>query len=295
MEELPLKKMIIVLTVLMLWGCGAKTLSWDDITDEYAEINAQAMSAYGSREEFLKNDYLGLLDAIEEDAGALTAGIKKDEDGTARKLFEDASIITALTSAFENESAAILRELSLSIQVLVKAAFDKADNFEDYRQEVLSQIETIRAWGDEEWSKVEKRKKISWSEVSEEFAALEEETIDNLVNARDVSEYELEQMKDLIADNYDRLLNGVNVANLETAKDIYKAAIELYQYTEKLESDSGVKVNALARMAREFVEECLGRKTEDPEYDFLNLVEASRRWSLSVWNEITTEIRLKYR
>ncbi|MBQ6333724.1 MAG: hypothetical protein IJI46_01460 [Erysipelotrichaceae bacterium] len=278
-----MKKVLILIAVLLLTACSAKNISWQDVQADYDSLSKEAIAAAEENADFLTADYQALLNDILSGVNNLEAGVKQEEQDTARSLYANAAKLEALVASFNNEEASRLNDLAGKLKELVKAAYEKSSDFKDAKNSLISLTQEIL---EDDLSGVQKKKKILWAEVKDEYEQLVQTTIENLPAPKEVSEAQLELYKNVILSNYEDLSNGVNQDNKEAADMIYEAATALHEYTYRLNSVEADKVNRFAIGACQYVEECYGEKIDDPDYDFLTTVTEARKWTLSLWNEL---------
>ena len=72
---------------------------------------------------------------------------------------------------------------------------------------------------------------------------------------------------------------------------MYTSAVALKEYTEDVEGDAAKTINTFANQTIEYVKECFGEKSADPEYDFPKQIEIATKWTLSTLNELTMMMR----
>ena len=177
------------------------------------------------------------------------------------------------------------------IKELIRSYYDKETDQTSIKDRLDQEFDTVLSWSDDEWAAVEKRKMITWNEVEEEYAALEENAIANMTPRKDVTENELQDLCGVIINNYQSLAYGVNDYCKDKADAIYEAAVILKEYTEKLKGNAAEKVFNLADDAISYVRSCYGLSVSDEDYDFINRVQGASKYSLSTWNEITTQLK----
>ena len=66
------------------------------------------------------------------------------------------------------------------IKELIRSYYDKETDQTSIKDRLDQEFDTVLSWSDDEWAAVEKRKMITWNEVEEEYAALEENAIANM-------------------------------------------------------------------------------------------------------------------
>ena len=285
-----MKKILVLLLCVLLAGCGSSTLAWDDVKEKYSAYDSEAMKLAEEYTTFLKGDYLKIIYAVQNGIDDLTSGIKKDEEVTAEELYQNAAVLEYLTSNNNSIYADKLAKLAVRIKDLVEAAYSKASDFAAIKDEITAEIEEVNSWDDEQWQQVEKHRLIPWSEVAEEYEAMEENISDDLKPAKEISENDLEVYKETIDNNYTAIQNGVTELNKKNADAMYEAGLILQYYLEDLKGDSPEKAYRLAVSACDYVKQCYGEAASS-EYNFLTEVKSAEKWTLSVWNEITTLLR----
>ena len=285
-----MKKILTLLCVFLLCACGTSSLSWEDVKASYEEIETTVPDPL-SNETFLKQDYELILDSLKEGVEALTFGIKKDETQIAEDLYRNAVKLEKAASFTDSEYSLKLRTVADKTKKLIAAAFDKTSDYEVLKYEVNLDLDEIGNWEEENWLQVVKKKRLNWSETEEDFLALAEETIESLVSRRKVTEADLELYKDTILNHYEEIANGVSEDTLEVTKQMYASAVALREYTEDLEGNAGPKVYAFAVQTIEYIQEKMGMKTDDPDYDYPAQIESAKKWTLSTLNELTMMMR----
>ena len=286
-----MKKILILLCILMMSACSAKTLSWDDVRKEYDELSQTVENAAEKSATFLQDDYKKILNNALDSVDDLKSGVAKDDEQTAKDLFMIAEVMEKITGLFSSDSAAQLSFLAGEIKQLVTAAYEKSADFEDLKEKVKNDIGSILNWTKQQWISVEKRQTLKWEDVADDYDVLYSETVKGLKRSRDVTEEDLIALKDDILDNYEMIAYGVDENSRETADRIYAAAVSLKEYTEDLDGNGAKRVNRFATQAIEYVEASYGKTVEDPDYDFQKEVENTGKWTRSLFNEITTQMK----
>ena len=209
----------------------------------------------------------------------------------AEDLYRNAVKLEKAASFTDSEYSLKLRTVADKTKKLIAAAFDKTSDYEVLKYEVNLDLDEIGNWEEENWLQVVKKKRLNWSETEEDFLALAEETIENLVSRRKVTEADLELYKDTILNHYEEIANGVSEDTLEVTKQMYASAVALREYTEDLKGNAGPKVYAFAVQTIEYIQEKMGMKTDDPDYDYPAQIESAKKWTLSTLNELTMMMR----
>ncbi|MBO4919272.1 MAG: hypothetical protein J5365_03855 [Erysipelotrichaceae bacterium] len=286
-----MKKILILLCVIMLVACSSKGLSWNDVKDRYDELSQTIENAADLSDTFLQDDYKKILNSALDSIEQLKSGVSKDDEQTAENLYKIAEGLEKITGLFSSDSSGQLALLAEEIKELVAAAYDKAPDFEQLKEKVRNDIDAILNWSSQQWLSVEKRQTLKWEDVADDYDVLYEDTVRSLKRARDVTEEDLIELKDVILNNYEQILYGIDKEKRETADQIYAAAVSLKEYTEDLKGNAAEKVNRFAGQAIEYVESVYGKTVEDPDFDFLKEVESAGKWTLSLFNEITTQMK----
>ena len=290
-EDNAMKKILILLCVIMLGACSAKGLSWDDVKARYDELSETVGNAADQSDVFLKDDYEKILNNALESIEELNSGVDKDGEQTAEDLFRFAEGLVKITSLFSSDSSVQLALVAGEIKELVKAAYDKSPDFEQLKEKIRNDVLEILGWSKAQWLSVEKRQTLKWEDVADDYDSLYQETIKGLKRFRDVTETDLIGLKDTILNGYELIAYGIDENNRETADEVYAAAVSLKEYTQDLKGNAAEKVNRFATQTMEFVEAVYGKTVEDPDYDFLKEVENTGKWTLSMFNEITTQMK----
>ncbi|MBQ6478804.1 MAG: hypothetical protein IJI44_05475 [Erysipelotrichaceae bacterium] len=286
-----MKKILILLCVTVLCACSAKTLSWDDVKKHYDELGETIENAAEQSKTFLQDDYKKILNNALKQIDDLKSGIGKEEEQTAEDLYKIAEGLEKITSLFSTDSSLQLSALAGEIKELVIAAYNRSPEFEELKEKIRNDIASVLNWTKQQWTSVEKRQTLKWEEVADDYTVLYEDTVREMKRARDVTEEDLIALKDIILDNYELIAYGVDDETKEAADQIYAAAVSLKEYTEDLGGNGAQRVNRFATQAIEYVEVSYGKTIEDPDYDFLKEVENSGKWTLSLFNEITTQMK----
>ena len=112
-----------------------------------------------------------------------------------------------------------------------------------------------------------------------------------MTGRREVTENELEDLNQTIVYNYELIAEGIKDANRKKANEMYKAAVVLKEYTDDIKNDNCKKVAAYADDAITFIMKLYGAEVQDDDYDFLSRVNSAAKWSLNLWNEVTTQLK----
>ena len=285
-----MKKIITIILMILLCACSG-TLKWDNVQEKYAELSDSVENIAANAEEFTRSDYSKLLNELSDGVEALQSGISKDDTETVDSLYETAVKLEKVAALFSNDSSAQLTLLAGAVKDLVVAAYNKTDGFEDLRNGVTEQIDTIKVWGDDMWSSVEILPLISWEDVKESYEELAKEVISGMPKKKEITEEQLATLKNFIVENYNQISKGVTEEKQGIAKELYSAAVQLQELTNKMKGDAAAKVNQFATHALEYIMNAYGVPIEDETYDFLNEVDSAAKWTLSLWNEIVARLQ----
>ena len=281
-----MKKLLLIILCIGLCACS-KTISWDDVSEKFETLRQTAADPGENSEIFLADDYKKIITAIRSDIDSL----EKADEETLLKIYENAAVLEKIASKYDNDQAASIKELSADIQQLVRSYYEKDSDQSAIREKLDQEFESILNWSEDEWLAIEKRKQISWAEVKADYETLKKEALDNMTSRREVTENELEDLNQTIVNNYEFIAEGINDANREKADEMYKAAVALKEYTDGLKNDNCKKVAAYADDAITFIMKLYGAEAQDDDYDFLSRVNSAAKWSLNLWNEVTTQLK----
>ena len=290
---LKMRKILILLVVVLLCSCKEKPISWQDVKEEYETIAVENSNFANDKNTFLKNDYLNIVNNINDYTDELTNNIDKENQELPINLYTEAIKLDSITKLIQNNTAelSLLKDLAKNAKDLVIYAYDKNEDFNNLKNTIKDLSDQINSIENDKWLALEIKQYLSWDNVEEEFDILINETIDNLTKRRKVTENELEELKNYIYNNYQKVIYGIDDSNLDIAKEIYASALKLERYTDDIEKEAPLKVNKFAIQTMEFIEKTLGKEIDDPEYDFLNEIENTKKWTLSLLNEVTTEMK----
>ena len=287
-----MKKILIMIIVLLLCGCGANTIAWEDVSSRYEQLSKEAEQLVEAYDSYDASEYRSVLGKIENALNELSSGVKKDSEAAAETLIYQSEVLRQMVLQSDGKTGPEIEALCDSLTNLVKAAYEKSSSFKEIKESCIQTISEILSMDDDAFASLQKKRKIRWSEVSGHYEALEEEIIQNLPKSSEISEILLEGYKNDIISNYEPIMNGVSEDLIENADAVYEAAVALRQITSDLDGETAEKVYLFADQACSFVREAYGEKTGDPEYDFLGKAQEARKWTLSVWNELVKLINL---
>ena len=281
-----MKKLLLIILCITLCACS-KAPTWEDVSEKFSQVQEAAANPAENSEVFLADDYKKIINSLKADIDSL----EKADEEMLLKIYENAAVLEKLASSYNNDQSAQIKDLADKIKELVRSYYEKGTDQSAIKEELDQMFETILNWSQDEWTSIEKRKLLKWADVESEYEALKEEAIDNMTRRKEVSENELEELNSIIVDNYLLIKDGITDANRDKADEMYKAAVVLKEYTENLKTDNCKKVAAFADDAITYIINLYGGEITDEDYDFLNRVSTAAKWSLNLWNEVTTQLK----
>lgn len=289
-----MKKVLIILFSLLLFtGCAKTKSSWKDIEEEYNALKSDVEKIVNNSETYLRQDYLNAINELEVLVSGLKKGTTDEHRQTLEKITKLTHQINTVASGFNEDASTYISNLAGKIDNLIKADYEGTDDeFDSVKTDALDIIAELKNLSDEKWSKIEKKLLLNWDEA--DYQQIEADTLNDMTKARDLTESELDDLKNCIIDNYAQIRYGVSDYLDDIAKEIYAAAVKLEAYAEKVSSDEGEMVLNFARHTKAYVKSCYGKaldETETFENTFDEDIEIAKKWTQSVWNIITTELK----
>ena len=288
-----MKKLLTILFIFaLLVGCSKTKITWDDVKADYdAVINDVAKISENSKT-FYKDDYLNALDELKDLVSNLDNNTEENKTNLL-KICKLAHSMSNVASTFEEDSAKMIVELSYNVDELIQSAYEEDENkFTENKDETLSLIETIEEFSDDDWAKIEKKITLTWSEVKGQYEIVEAEAKLNMSDYKEVSEYELDDLKSTIIANYETIKYGVTDYTNDYAKEIYDAAYRLEIYASKAKCEEGNTVYEFASNAKKYVRMCYGDNSDILDHDFALDIESAKKWTQSLWNVITMNLKM---
>ena len=292
-----MKKLILITIsiLILLSGCTEK-IKWEDVESTYKQTEKEIKNITNNIEVIYSDDYKDLLTELNNYVDNTEFSQDEDNQNQLKKAYKVALYIEGYASLFEGSSSEKLLLLARNVKNLVKSVYggEKAD-FNSLKEEIQSNINEISSWADEQWSSVEKKTKLLWNDVQEEFNQVEEEAKASLIAFDKLAEYDLEELKHTIIDNYQLIKEGVNEDTHEITKQMYAAALKLKEYTRKIYNDDADKVYEFAKHTISYIQEAYGKVLEDEEKlkdNFDVDIDNATKWTQSTWNQITKELKL---
>lgn len=290
-------KKIVLITMsilILLSGCTEK-IKWEDVENTYKEAEKEVKNNINT-EVISSQDYKGLLTELNDYLEDVEFSQDQDNQDLLKRTYKAAEYIEIFASLFEGSSSEKLLLLVRDVKNLVKSVYGgEKDDFNSLKGKIQSNINEISSWADDEWSSVEKKAKLLWDDVEEEFNQVEEDAEASMIAFNKLAEYDLEELKHTIIDNYQLIKDGVTEDTNEIAKQMYSAALQLKEYTRKIYSEDADKVYEFAKHTISYIQEAYGKVLQDDEkltQSFEIDVDNATKWTQSTWNEITKELKL---
>lgn len=290
------KVVLIAISILILLTGCAKKIKWEDVENTYKEAEKEVKNITDTIEVISKDDYKGLLTELNDYIGEAKFSQDQDNQDLLKRTYKVAEYIELFASLFEGSSSEKLLALAHDVKKLVKSVYGgEKDDFNSLKEEIQLNINEISSWADDQWSTVEKKAKLLWGDVEEQFDQVEEDAEESMIAFNKLAEYDLEELKHTIIDNYQLIKDGVTEDTNEIAKQMYSAALQLKEYTRKIYSDDADKVYEFAKHTISYIQEAYGKVLEDEDklkQSFEVDVDNATKWTQSTWNEITKELKL---
>ena len=293
-----MKKIIITLLALfLLVGCS-KEVEWSDVSDTFESVKAEVNEITGNMETLVQDDFKALLAELSDYLIDAKYDISEDNQDLLKRIYKVAYYIETLSSKVNSTFANKLYTLALDTKKLCKAAFEGDEtDFEALKQNIKDRIEEINNGSQSDWRSVEIVESVTWADVEEEFEEIEEESVKGLTDSLDITEYELDDLKHAIIDNYDAIADGkITTQNNEIAKQIYYAACRLQAYARRINYNDGQKVRDFVWATKSFIKQSYGAElNEDDELDkqYSEYLNEAKKWTQSTWNELTALMKVE--
>lgn len=291
-----MKKLLIEIlaSLLLISGCSEK-ITWDEIKNVYTQVEKDVKNSI-SMDVVLEDDYKEIINDLDEYINNIDYSQNETNQDKLTKIYTAAEYLELFASLFDGNIAHSLLSLAGNSKGLVKSIYEgNKDKFNSLKQDIENQLKEINLWTKEDWSTVEKKAKLSWSDIESQIESLQEEANSELIEFDKVAETDLEELKHTIIDNYKLIQDGVTEDTDDIAKQMYEAALQLKEYTRYIYSDSADEVWQFAKDTIAYIEERYGKilsEDEKPTQNYEDEVKAASKWTQSVWNEITKDLKL---
>ena len=283
-----MKKILIVLLLLLLTACGgSKKLTWEDVKATYEEVETSASQKISSLDEIIKSDYTELTDYIKNNyKSVIYDGKATGKDYV--ELYKKAIELRLLSSMNNSINANELALLADDVIELIKASLESEEALVPIKEKIEEKIADVNTWEDKIWATLEKRNKIKWSKVEKQYEYIDDNFKADMLPNEEVIESDLEALKKVITNGYEEIANGINADNDEIAKNMYKAAKQLWWYTKFVYSDNADKVYYFCDKTMDYIKsQYEGYVSEYEPYNYEEEITQAKKYTQSVFNEIS--------
>lgn len=289
------KLLTILLAILMLCSCGKKTQTWENVQSEYDELKQETAKITENSDSFFKEDYLNAIGEIKELVAKIDLSTEEANIECLKKIYKLTCSIETISSKFSGQAAGKINSLSRIIDALIKSVYDGTqEDLDSIKKDAISKIDEFDELTNKQWAEVEKKVLIQWDTVSATLDDLAKNARSEMTDAKEVTEAELDELKNDIIEKYEGIAYGITSFNEDLAKDIYADAIKLEAYARKTTSEQGKKVRYFALDTLSYVKQCYGKvldESEALEQEYELSIEDAKKWTQSVWNYITAELK----
>lgn len=293
-----MKKLLIIFLVLsLITGCSKKQVLWTDVQENFESVMTEVNDITSKMETIVRDDYKGLLTELKDYVNDAKYDVEEDNQDLLKRAYKVAYYIEKLASRAKSEYADELLNISKEVKNLCKGAFEeeKEEEFYTIKVNIIDAINNCLNWQDKQWAKVEVLEKIKWADVEEEILQIENTAWYDTKTNEEVSEYDLDDLKHVILDNYELIEDGITENNDEIAKEIYYAAVQLESYSRRIYNAESNKVKEFALASQSYVKQMYDKTLEDWEVlekDYVEYANDASKWTQSTWNEIIAYLRV---
>lgn len=289
------KLLTILLALFTIVGCANKAPTWEKIQGEYEEIKQEVIDITENSETFFKDDYLNAVNELKELISSLEKSTEEFNTVHLQKIYKLTYSIETISSKYPGLAASKINNITRVVDALIESVYDGTDeDFETTKQEALDKLSELDELTNKQWAEIEKKVLLKWDEVAEEYDELAIDARSSMTDPKEVTEAELDDLKNDIIDKYEDIAYGITIFNQDSAKDIYADAVILEAYARKTTSEQGKTVRYFALDTMSYVKQCYGKvldESEALEQDYPLSIEGAKKWTQSVWNYITTELK----
>lgn len=289
------KLLTILLALFTIVGCANKAPTWEKIQGEYEEIKQEVIDITENSETFFKDDYLNAVNELKELISSLEKSTEEFNTVHLQKIYKLTYSIETISSKYPGLAASKINNITRVVDALIESVYDGTDeDFETTKQEALDKLSELDELTNKQWAEIEKKVLLKWDEVAEEYDELAINARSSMTDPKEVTEAELDDLKNDIIDKYEDIAYGITIFNQDSAKDIYADAVILEAYARKTTSEQGKTVRYFALDTMSYVKQCYGKvldESEALEQDYPLSIEGAKKWTQSVWNYITTELK----
>ena len=293
------KTITLLLAMLMvLSACGKTEMLFQEVKDEYDTIASSIENGLENGGTMLNEDYLNAISQIASKYEDIKKGISDKNIDAAQEIYGLAHKLEYVANLFDSDIAKTIASFAASAKTMIEAAYDDVDaDFETSKKDFEAKLEEVQNLAAEDFDEIQKKAKLTWNEVEDQFSEIEETALNDLTALKELDSYELEELKHDIIDNYDAIKDGVTEDGLEAAKKMYYAAIRLKAYMEDVGIEESEAVSTFADKTINYVKCALFNVEGDAatiNKEFEDGVASAKKWTQSTWNKITTEIGISY-
>lgn len=289
------KLLTILLALFTIVGCTNKAPTWEKIQGEYEEIKQEVIDITENSETFFKEDYLNAVNELKELISSLEKSTEELNTVHLQKIYKLTYSIETISSKYPGLAASKINNITRVVDALIESVYDGTDeDFETTKQEALDKLSELDELTNKQWAEIEKKVLLKWDEVAEEYDELAIDARSSMTDPKEVTEAELDDLKNDIINKYEDIAYGITIFNQDSAKDIYADAVILEAYARKTTSEQGKTVRYFALDTMSYVKQCYGKvldESEALEQDYPLSIEGAKKWTQSVWNYITTELK----
>ena len=289
------KILTILLALFTIVGCANKAPTWEKIQGEYEEIKQEVIDITENSETFFKDDYLNAVNELKELISSLEKSTEEFNTVHLQKIYKLTYSIETISSKYPGLAASKINNITRVVDALIESVYDGTDeDFETTKQEALDKLSELDELTNKQWAEIEKKVLLKWDEVAEEYDELAIDARSSMTDPKEVTEAELDDLKNDIIDKYEDIAYGITIFNQDSAKDIYADAVILEAYARKTTSEQGKTVRYFALDTMSYVKQCYGKVLDESqalEQDYPLSIEGAKKWTQSVWNYITTELK----
>ena len=289
------KLLTILVSLLVLSACGNKAPTWEKVQNEYGALKQEAIKITENSETFFKQDYLNAIEELKELVANLEKTTDEESIGPLKKIYKLTYSIEAISSKYSGQAATKINNVAKIVDALIEANYDASqEEFDAIKNETLNTLEELDEISNKQWAEIEKKVLLKWEDVADAYEELASQARSEMTDPKEVTEAELDVLKNDIIDKYEDIAYGITIFNEDSAKDIYADAAVLEAYARRTTTEQGKTVRYFALDTMSYVKQCYGKvldESEALEQDYPLSIEGARKWTQSVWNYITAELK----
>lgn len=281
--------------LLVLCACGNKAPTWEKVQGEYGSLKQEAIKITENSETFFKEDYLNAITELKELVTNLEQTTEEEEIEPLKKIYKLTYSIETISSKYSGQAATKINNVAKIIDALIEANYDATqEEFDAIKIDALNKLAELDELSNKQWAEIEKKELLKWEDVADTYEEIASQAISEMTDPKEVTEAELDVLKNDIIDKYEDIAYGITIFNEDSAKDIYADAAVLEAYARRTTTEQGKTVRYFALDTMSYVKQCFGKvldESEALEQDYPLSIEAAKKWTQSVWNYITAELK----